>query len=319
MRILVSGASGVVGYGILRALRSGRKDLHLIGTTIYVDSVAQGFCDKFVQAPRTSDPEYTDWLCKTIQTERVDVLIPGIEPDMFHWSAHREAITQCGAAPVLNCRELIELCRDKWQFYLQVRSILGPNAIDTSLSQDFTELKQMYGLPFLAKPRQGYASKGIVRITDEESFARILHSVGSHFMIQPLVGADDEEYTVAAFCDGGGGYTARMALRRRLSAEGYTEKAETATVDDFDPILARLCQHFRPVGPTNFQFRRHKGVLKLLEINPRISSATSIRCAFGFNEAVMAVAFYHEGKLPAQPMIREGRAVRYAEDFIFYS
>jgi carbamoyl-phosphate synthase large subunit len=138
-------------------------------------------------------------------------------------------------------------------------------------------------------------------------------------MIQPLVGSDDEEYTVAAFCDGEGGYATRMALRRRLSAEGYTEKAETTPVDDFDPILERLCQDLRPVGPTNFQFRRHEGIFKLLEINPRISSATSIRCAFGFNEPLMAVEFYLQGKLPSQPTIREGRAVRYAEDFLFYS
>ena len=319
MRILVSGASGVVGYGILRALRSGRTDLHLIGTTIYVDSVAQRFCDSFVHAPRTSEPRYTDWLCKTIRAERVDLLIPGIEVDMFHWSKHREAIIRSGGTPVLNRPELIELCRDKWQFYVHARSILGPNAIDTSLSKDFAELEHMYGLPFLAKPRQGYAARGIVKITGKESFAAIMDRIGSHFMIQPLVGADDEEYTVSAFCDDEGSYTARMALRRRLSVEGYTEKAETTPVDEFDPILARLCQHLRPLGPTNFQFRRHEGMLKLLEINPRISSATSIRCAFGFNEALMAIPFYREGKLPTQPVIQEGRAVRYVEDFIFYS
>ena len=51
--ILVSGASGIVGYGILRSLKKSGKDLRLIGTTIYDDSVAQGFCDIFEQAPLT--------------------------------------------------------------------------------------------------------------------------------------------------------------------------------------------------------------------------------------------------------------------------
>ena len=49
--ILVSGASGIVGYGILRSLKKSGKELRLIGTTIYNDSVAQGFCDIFEQAP----------------------------------------------------------------------------------------------------------------------------------------------------------------------------------------------------------------------------------------------------------------------------
>lgn len=318
MRILVSGASGIVGYGILRALRQGRSDVCLIGSTIYVDSVAQGFCDKFVRAPRTADPRYTDWLCETLRNEKIDLLIPGIEVDMFHWSTHREAIVGCGAIPILNRPELIELCRDKWLFYLDVRAILGANVIDSSLSANFSELKQMYGLPFLAKPRQGYAGRGIIKITEEESFVRISDKIGNHYMIQPLVGSDDEEYTVSAFCDGEGRFTARMALRRTLSTEGYTEKAETTAVEEFDPLLTRLCQHLRPIGPTNFQFRRHKGIFKLLEINPRISSATSIRTSFGYNEALMAVDFFRKGRLPLQPLIRMGRAVRYAEDFIFY-
>lgn len=319
MRILVSGASTIVGYGILRALRSGNSDLHLIGTTIYEDSAARGFCDKFILAPHTLDPGYADWLAETIRTEHVDLLFPGIDVDLYNWSEHREAIALCGATPVLNSHEVIELCRDKWKFFCHTCEILGPNAIETSLSNDYAELERMFGLPFLAKPREGYASKGIVRINDEASFTEIRDSIGSRYMIQPLVGSDDEEYTVSAFCDGTGGFATSNALRRKLGPLGYTENAETVPAQDFDPILTRLCQYLRPVGPTNFQFRRADGVFKLLEINPRISAATSIRCAFGYNEALMSVEFYRNGKLPTPPVIREGRAARYAEDFIFYS
>ena len=57
---------------------------------------------------------------------------------------------------------------------------------------------------------------------------------------------------------------------------------------------------------------------KLLEINPRISSSTSIRAAFGYNECKMAIEYYLENKKPEQPFIKQGRAVRYIEDYIFY-
>ena len=83
--------------------------------------------------------------------------------------------------------------------------------------------------------------------------------------------------------------------------------------------LLKFCKYFKPIGPTNFQFRKHEGVLKLLEINPRISSATSIRTAFGYNECKMAVEYYLKNKKPKQPVIKQGRAVRYTEDFIFYA
>jgi carbamoyl-phosphate synthase large subunit len=64
--------------------------------------------------------------------------------------------------------------------------------------------------------------------------------------------------------------------------------------------------------------RKETGGLKLLEINPRISSSTSIRTAFGYNEAGMAVDYYLDNKKPKQPKIKRGWAVRYTDDFIFY-
>ena len=78
------------------------------------------------------------------------------------------------------------------------------------------------------------------------------------------------------------------------------------------------CQLFCPLGPTNFQFRRGADGPKLLEINPRISSSTSIRTAFGYNESAMALDYFLNRRDPVQPRIRRGRAVRYTDEHIFY-
>ena len=80
--ILVSGASGIVGYGILRSLRKSGKDLRLVGATMYDDSPAQAFCDIFEQALPTSDPGYIAWLKHVVAKHDVDMIIPGIEADM---------------------------------------------------------------------------------------------------------------------------------------------------------------------------------------------------------------------------------------------
>ena len=89
-------------------------------------------------------------------------------------------------------------------------------------------------------------------------------------------------------------------------------------VNEIQDTLISLCRIFKPAGPTNFQFRKQNGILKLLEINPRISSSTSIRTAFGYNESAMSVDYYLENKKPLQPIIRPGRAIRYVEDYIMY-
>jgi len=317
-RILVSGASGIVGYGALRSLRQAGKDCFLIGTSIYDDSVAPAFCDVFEQAPPTSAPEYLEWLLATLQHHRIDMLIPGIEIDMYHWVEHVPEIRATGALPLLNEPGLIALCKDKWDFYQRLSQEGVACSIESSLDADYGELVQRFGLPFLLKPRRGYGSRGIVRINSEEEFRQHGTAIGQGLMAQPIIGTDTEEFTTSAFCDGHGGYFASMTLRRKLSRDGYTDKAEVVDTGEFVPAISELCRLFRPLGPTNFQFRRCAEGPKLLEINPRVSSSTSIRTAFGYNECAMALDYFLDHCNPVQPPIRRGRAVRYTDEKIFH-
>lgn len=317
-RILVSGASGIVGYGVLRSLRMSELDLFLVGTSIYDDSVAPAFCDVFEQAPPTNDRGYMEWLLSSIRRNRIDMVIPGIEIDMYKWAEHVPGLKSAGAMPLLNTPELLDLCRDKWLFYRQLEKAGLRCAIDTSLTQEYEVLATRFGLPFLLKPRRGFASKGIVRVDGLETYRQYSRDVGVTLMAQPIIGNDAEEYTTSAFCDGEGGYFACMTLRRKLSRDGFTEKAEVIDTADFAATLTELCRFFRPLGPTNFQFRMCTDGPKLLEINPRISSSTSIRAAFGYNESAMAVEYFLGHRTPDQPAIRKGKAVRYTDEYIFY-
>lgn len=316
--ILVSGASGIVGYGILRSLKSSGKELSLIGTSMYSDSVAPAFCDIFELAPPTSDASYMEWLLKMIRKHQIDLIIPGIEIDMYTWAEHIPEIERNGATALLNNTELIRLCKDKWAFYENLRGTAMPCAIESSLSKEFDTLKSRFGLPFLLKPRRGYGARGIVKVDSADTFLKHQKDIGPTLMAQPIVGNDDEEYTTSAFCDGRGGFYASMTLKRRLSGDGFTEKAEVDTTDGFIGTITDLCKIFRPMGPTNFQFRKCMDGIKLLEINPRVSSSTSIRAAFGYNECAMAVDYFLEHRTPAQPDIRRGKAVRYTDEHMFY-
>jgi carbamoyl-phosphate synthase large subunit len=316
--ILVSGASGIVGYGALKSLKGTGKNLLLIGTTIYEDSVAQGFCDVFEKAIPTTDENYMDWLLSIIKKHKVDLIIPGIEADLYKWSSHKDMIENAGAILLTNNLSLIELCKDKWVFYNELSKINSPYLIQTSLDTEFTEIVKKFGLPFLLKPKRGFASKGIVKVTNEDVFNLHKGQIGEILMVQEIVGNEEEEFTTSAFCDGKGSYYASMTLKRKLAKDGYTDRAETYVLEDIDKVLNHFCAYLKPIGPTNFQFRRHNSELKLLEINPRISSSTSIRTAFGYNESEMVVDYYLENKEPVQPKLRTGKAVRYTDDKIFF-
>src|SRR5690606_653716 len=115
------------------------------------------------------------------------------------------------------------------------------------------------------------------------------------FLIQKYVGSDDAEYTVGAFGLGEGRMLPPIIFRRKLSVAGNTQYAEVVENAVLSEAVTRLAAVFKPLGPTNYQFRLEGGTPHLLEINPRFSSSTSLRAAFGYSEAVMAVDFYLRG------------------------
>ena len=266
----------------------------------------------------TSDEHYIDWLRGVIKKHHVDMVIPGIEVDVQAWNESRTEIEEIGAKVLLNNSDLIKLCSDKWNFYEKLQQTNPKLAIESRLSGGFENLKSDLGLPFLLKPRRGFASKGIVIVDSGEVFAEHQNNLGDIVMAQPIVGNNEEEYTVSAFFDDESKLLCFMELKRKLSKEGFTEKAQVARLAGAEEALRELAELLQPVGPTNFQFRIHNGQLKLLEVNPRISSATSIRTAFGYNESVMSVEYLLNNVIPVQPTIKRGYAVRYVEEHIFY-
>ncbi|WP_299534774.1 ATP-grasp domain-containing protein [Ulvibacterium sp.] len=317
--IWVTGASSLIGYGILKSIRSTKKPYRLIGTTIHKDSIAPAFTDICIKAPFSGTDGYIDWVISVIKDHNIDLVIPSFEEDVFFLTDHREQIESTGAKLVLNTQDLVCLCKDKWEFYQVLENSACPHVIPSSLSSEFRELESKFGLPLLLKPRRGNASKGIVRVLKEEDFELHKGQIGKNLMVQPLIGKDDEEFTTSAFCDGKGGYYAIITLKRELSKGGYTNLAEVVDNNQIKAAVRNICKILKPIGPTNFQFRIHNGAVYLLEINPRFSSSTSMRYAFGYNDALMSIEYFLDEKIPGQPKIRNGKAIRYIEDYIVYS
>ncbi|HEK1769654.1 TPA: ATP-grasp domain-containing protein [Pseudomonas putida] len=316
---MVTGVGAIMGYGLLKSLRAADPTIRLLGTDIYDDAVGQAWCDHFEQAPLTADPRYQDWLLRMIERYRVDLLIPGIEQDVHWLDEHRDVLAASGCRIVLNDARLISLSRDKYAMDQALLAHEDDARIPSHLTGDFASLSLQLGLPFLLKPRRSYASKGLVWVREERDFTPWAPLLGEVLMAQPIIGSASQEYTVAVFGDGQGGICAAITFQRSLASDGSTAKAKVRHDASLDAVVARLCQHFKPVGPTNLQFRRaDNGTWKLLEINPRISSTSSIRTAFGYNEAAMCLAWYLKGERPRQPALRAGFAVRYIEDYVVH-
>ena len=227
--VLVTGVGAIIGYGILRSMRQASRPLRLIGADIFPDAVGQAWVDEFVQAPLTADAGYLAWLEKTIIDNGVNLVMPGIEQDVHFFAGNRGFFRRLGIAVVLNSEPLLTLTADKWLMHEELKRIGSTTRIPSFLSGDFASLARDLGTPFLLKPRRSYASKGLVKVRTEAEFAGHSAKLGTQLMAQPLIGSDDEEYTIAVFGDGSGQAKASIALRRRLAPDGSTAKAWVAS------------------------------------------------------------------------------------------
>ena len=316
MNVLVTGAGAIIGYGIIEALRKSAKNVSIIATDIYAENYGKYRCDKFYQVPYTNSPEYESFFNKILEINNIDLVIPGIEQDVFYYNEnHRKFNTRF----VLNKYNLIDLCSDKMRFFEFLNQLSFQDLIPTHLNLNFDSAYKLFGLPFIIKPKKSYASKGFHVINSNEDFLKIQNEIDKDTIFQPFVGSDDEEYTISVFGDGKGGYLDSIILRRYLSSSGASEKTFVKREDkDLMESISSLTKIFKPIGPTNFQYRKTGNKVFLLEVNPRISSTCSIRAKFGYNEPLYCLEYFFENKKISIGDKKYGKAIRYISDEIIY-
>lgn len=315
--VVVTAVGALIGQGIIRSLRLSGLSVRVIGVDRDPHGIGPYWCDAFFAKPAfdESSDAYLGFWKDLLVDQAVDLVLPGLELDVLFFSRNRAAFADLDARIVLNDPRVIELAQDKWDFGLELER-LGLPAIPARLGAGWTDCVRELGLPLLLKPRQGNGSRGIAVLRDEDDFNYWSRRSRDEFLIQKFIGNDEQEFTIGAFGLGDGAALPPIIFRRKLSVAGNTQYAEVVEHPVLADAVTRLAAIFKPVGPTNYQFRMDGGTPYLLEINPRFSSSTSLRAAFGYNEAAMAVEYYLRGKKPLVPEIRPGRGWRYYEDLV---
>ena len=316
-KILVTGVGAIIGYGVISSLRKSKYDCYIVGMDIFHDAVGQVWCDEFIQAILATDKNYILFLKELIDKYNIDLVFFGTEQEIRKCYECQEELGDYYKKLVINKDNLIELAEDKWKTTVFLKEN-GFKYIPSSITADFNEAKKAFGVPLLMKPRKSYASKGIRKVYTEEEFDNWKRKYVDQFMVQKFIGDEEHEYTASTFGFGDGSCIKPIVMRRKLSKAGATDKANVENIPEINKEIYDISKALRPYGPTNFQFRAEKGSFFLLEINPRISSSTSLRTAFGFNEAEMCIEFFVDGKRPNDKRIRTGKAYRFIADVVEY-
>jgi carbamoyl-phosphate synthase large subunit len=325
--VLVTGVGALIAQGILHSLNKNKdkKGLRVIGMDLNALTHAKYLCADFIQKPECdeSSEQYLDFWTKTIEAHNVDVILPGIEDDVIFLSEPR---CQAHRFPsLLNSPDTLSIGLDKYRLstFADQQALLS---IPTCMASDAGSVATLIekSNKTIVKPRRSNGSRGIHRFSSSAQLIEFLQSTSieelDKYIVQPMVGDDSEEYTASIFGFGDGSYQGPIVFKRLLANTGYTKYAQTVSPpNDILSTIHKLATTCSPIGPTNLQFRASKERYYLMEVNPRFSSTTSLKAAFGFDETEMALEFFLAGKKEFQLELRHGEAWRYTSDFIRFS
>lgn len=317
--VVVTGVSALIGQGIVSGLQN-LPNVSIIGVDKRFTQYARKICKRFIIKPDFEEhsDDYVNFWRELIVEHAVNLIVPGISIDVDFFSRNRKAFRAVGCEIVLNNEDLIRLCHDKWAFHekLQKHNFI---TIPSSINTEWDQLEGMLGKPpYIFKPRKGEGSQGIVLIEDKIDFDYWSKRNKNNYIVQTIVGNDENEFTVGTFGLGGGEIIDDIIImRRKLSRSGSTVYASIVNSTVISDAVRAVSLIFQPIGPTNFQFRLAHGTPYLLEINPRFSSSTSMKVCFGFNEAAMSMDFYLLNKTPECTLAKSGTIERITTDVLW--
>jgi carbamoyl-phosphate synthase large subunit len=91
LTIIVTGTGGLLGQGILKALRISKYGQHrIIGCDTSLESVGLYLCDKGYIVPRAHAETYIEVITQICAEERADVLFIGSVPELLPLAENKE-------------------------------------------------------------------------------------------------------------------------------------------------------------------------------------------------------------------------------------
>ncbi len=300
MRILVTGVGGPAGTNVVGLLPAGsvkaacdsdpakRQELRRIGR----EDV------RFYTVPNArSTDAFKRAVNSIIKKEGIDCIIPTVDEELLAFSRRPGDFN---ARVMVSPYETVKTCIDKALLYEKVKGQpFCPRHVVTGNRQDLA----LFGTePVFMKPRVGRGSRGTSMFTNYSCIPdeRI---TADNIFCEYLPG---QEYTADVLCGLDGRPLVTVPRKRLETRKGTSMKGETHRNPQILDNVKKLCGILKFIGPANMQFKPDsKGLMKLVEINPRFSGGLPITAEAGANTPVFLVRML-SGEKVAPPEWREG-------------
>jgi len=272
--------------------------------------------------------DYLAWCLDFCREHEVGIFVPGKEARLISAASQRFADIGTRVLAVAPA-EALQLLHDKARFYATVDCAIAPppHSIAVNNVEQFdaayAELRALY--PTLCiKPSESVYGLGFSVIDEVRNSADLLLA-GAQYTI----GLDDlraglarlpefrtmlvmeylEGHEYSVDCVGDHGRLVCAVPRKKPLAAGVVGQTIALNPEILEASAA-LAKAYELNGTFNVQFRETGGVVRLLEINPRMSGGIGMACMAGPNLPYIALAGFDLGFDQVEiPAIREGMRV----------
>jgi carbamoyl-phosphate synthase large subunit len=329
--VLITGAGAPGAAGIIKSLRlNGERDVVIIGVDANLkESVGAGKVDRSYEVPLASSPDFIPRLLSICQHEKVDVVIPLVTNELFHFARNKELFSNTGIKVLVSDFEKLQIANSKYSLmkFCQSINVPVPEFRLVKTLKEFESALNALGYPsdrVCFKPPVSNGLRGF-RILNETSdrmdslmnekpnnvyislqeFRQI--ALESSYFPELLVMEylPGEEYSIDALGDGA---ECCMVIPRTRDKIKMGISFVGTVIEEQDLILYSklIIKKLGLYGNIGFQFKRDiHGVPKIIESNPRVQGTIVLCTAAGYNMVYNAVKVALGEQLPI-PEIKWG-------------
>jgi RimK-like ATP-grasp domain len=324
--LLLSGGSQVAQF-MLQCLQGRRDALRLMATTSLADDPGLWQYDKvFLVPPTARQPEaYRQRVQEIIDREAPDLVIPCRDDDVAALAGMADARpglwprVLCGPAP------LARAMHDKWSSFrlCAEQGLPFAESRTAQCAESAQDFAARLGFPLVAKPRDGFSSKGIFLIENDAQLQRVgeradyvlqeyLDSASAYWafkreievngfpLFHVLQGHTHKKVSIQLMfgpdSQPRGAFAAdNQCLFRARRVRPSAEPDALALGEQSAQVFSRLGWR----GPLNIQCQRDRdGRLKIHEFNGRYSALTAERWMLGYDEVALGLQLFCGVQLP---------------------
>jgi carbamoyl-phosphate synthase large subunit len=304
--ILVPGAAAPAGINAIKSLRMGGFQGKIVATDSSYLSPGFFMCEVNEVIPEADNHSFIDRLNEIVEKYGVNLLLPTSGFDIYPYSEFRDQLIKRGAFPVVSDMDSLVTCKDKKLTYERLKSKFD-------LPFTTTDPNEISSFPVMAKPRYGKGSRDIMRLDNTDDIGYVTSKMKDLIFQEFLPGT---EYTIDVLSDLDKKAILAVPRIRIQTKAGISTKGRILKNRRIEEECKQIADFIGIRGPSCIQMKEDaNGIIKLVEINPRMGGGTIFTTLAGANFPMMLIDMV-EHKQVKMPEVNEITVIRYYEEIV---